>query len=136
MFSECLDQLGSLIENYGISVCQPSPSMALKEVAKQIADRDNSVRNAALNCIVQAYFLEGEKVFKFIGQISEKDQSLLDERIKRAAKNRPLKSSSSTQIAPPRERDPVPPIPVVEPIDDDYEDEMEEEQENEAPNER
>ncbi|XP_043480677.1 protein mini spindles [Leptopilina heterotoma] len=134
--TECLDQLGSLIENYGISVCQPTPSVALKEVAKQIADRDNSVRNAALNCIVQAYFLEGEKVYKFIGHISEKDQSLLDERIKRAAKNRPLKSSSSTQIAPPRERDPVPAIPVVELIEDDYEDEIEEEQENEAPNER
>jgi len=69
VFIECLDQLGSLIENYGVSVCQPSPSAALKEVAKQIADRDNSVRNAALNCIVQAYFLQGERVFKLIGQV-------------------------------------------------------------------
>lgn len=68
--TECLDQLGCLIENYGVSVCQPSPSAALKEVAKQIADRDNSVRNAALNCIVQVYFLEGEKVYKLIGQVS------------------------------------------------------------------
>jgi cytoskeleton-associated protein 5 len=65
-----LDQLGSLIESYGITVCQPSPSIALKEVAKQIADRDNSVRNAALNCIVQAYFLEGERVYKLVGQVS------------------------------------------------------------------
>jgi len=70
-FAECLDQLGSLIENYGVSVCQPTPSAALKEVAKQIADRDNSVRNAALNCIVQAYFLQGERVFKLIGQVRE-----------------------------------------------------------------
>ena len=108
----------------------------MKEVAKQIADRDNSVRNAALNCIVQAYFLEGEKVYKLVGHISEKDQSLLDERIKRASKNRPVKSASTTQIAPPRERDPVPPIPVVDPIDDEYEEEIEEEQENEVPNER
>ena len=133
--SECLDQLGSLIENYGVSVCQPSPSIALKEVAKQIADRDNSVRNAALNCIVQAYFLEGEKVFKLIGNISEKDLSLLEERIKRAAKNRPLKSASAPQIAPPRERDPVPSIPVVQ-VEEDYEEDIEEEQENEVPNER
>ncbi|KAK2583775.1 hypothetical protein KPH14_009682 [Odynerus spinipes] len=96
----CLDQLGYLIENYGVCVCQPSPAAALKEVAKQIADRDNSVRNAALNCIVQAYFLEGEKITKLVGQISEKDQSLLDERIKRAAKNRPIKSASSTRIVP------------------------------------
>lgn len=67
---ECLERLGVLIESYGVSVCQPSPSAALKEVAKQISDRDNSVRNAALNCIVQAYFLEGERVYKLVGQVS------------------------------------------------------------------
>jgi len=67
--AECLDELGYLIENYGISVCLPSPAVALKEVAKQISDRDNSVRNAALNCVVRAYFLEGEKVYKLIGKV-------------------------------------------------------------------
>ncbi|XP_034182971.1 msps cytoskeleton-associated protein 5 isoform X1 [Osmia lignaria lignaria] len=106
--TECLDQLGSLIENYGLSVCQPSASVALKEIAKQIADRDNSVRNAALNCIVQAYFLQGERVYKLIGQISEKDQSLLDERIKRAAKNRPTKSASASRLSAPSNATPVP----------------------------
>ncbi|XP_012235678.1 protein mini spindles isoform X2 [Linepithema humile] len=120
--TECLDQLGSLIENYGVSVCQPTPSAALKEVAKQIADRDNSVRNAALNCIVQAYFLQGERVFKLIGQISEKDKSLLDERIKRAAKNRPAKSASSTRLS-------VPTVATSSPPTDDMEADYEEEQE-------
>ncbi|XP_011883305.1 PREDICTED: cytoskeleton-associated protein 5 isoform X2 [Vollenhovia emeryi] len=120
--TECLDQLGSLIENYGISVCQPTPSAALKEVAKQIADRDNSVRNAALNCIVQAYFLEGERVFKFIGQISEKDRSLLDERIKRAAKNRPTKSASTIRLS-------TPVVATSSPPTDDMEADYEEEQE-------
>lgn len=115
----CLDQLGSLIENYGVSVCQPSPAAALKEVAKQIADRDNSVRNAALNCIVQAYFLEGERITKLVGQISEKDQSLLDERIKRAAKNRPTKSASSTRIAP------TIAVPLTEDPESDYKEENE-----------
>lgn len=67
---ECLDELSSLIENYGIGVCQPSPGAALKEIARQIGDRDNSVRNAALNCIVQAYFLEGDRVYKMVGQVS------------------------------------------------------------------
>ncbi|XP_058791056.1 protein mini spindles isoform X2 [Phymastichus coffea] len=134
--TECLDQLGSLIENYGVTVCQPSPSAALKEIAKQIADRDNSVRNAALNCIVQAYFLEGERVYKLIGQISEKDQSLLDERIKRAAKNRPNKTVSTiknkiplTQIsAPPNDND------VNESqYDDDTEDEQKIEEDVDEP---
>ncbi|XP_044594200.1 protein mini spindles isoform X1 [Cotesia glomerata] len=97
--TECLDQLGSLIENYGVTVCQPTPAAALREIAKQIADRDNSVRNAALNCIVQAYYLEGERIHKLIGNISEKDMSLLEERIKRANKNRPSKPASAVRMS-------------------------------------
>ncbi|CAK9796545.1 Protein mini spindles [Anthophora plagiata] len=124
--TECLDQLGSLIENYGLSVCQPTASVALKEIAKQIADRDNSVRNAALNCIVQAYFLQGERVYKLIGQISEKDQSLLDERIKRAAKNRPTKSVSTTRLSAPSNATSV---PSNEDVKAEYEEENEEIQE-------
>lgn len=48
----------------------PTPAACLKEVAKQISDRDNSVRNAALNCIVQAYHIVGEKVYKLVGNVS------------------------------------------------------------------
>ncbi|RXG68860.1 Cytoskeleton-associated protein 5 [Armadillidium vulgare] len=88
--AECLETMGSLIEDYGMTVCQPSPPVALKEVAKQIADRDSSVRNAALNCLLQVYLRQGEKVYKLIGQISDKDHSLLEERIKRAAKSKPV----------------------------------------------
>lgn len=65
-------------------MCQPSPAAALKEVARHIGDRDNSVRSAALNCIVQAHFLIGERVQKMIGNLSDKDTSMLEERIKRA----------------------------------------------------
>lgn len=90
--TECLDELGYLIEQYGISVCQPSPQAALKEIAKNISDRDNSVRSAAMNAIVQAYFLAGERIYKMVGQISEKDQSMLEERIKRS--KRPVKKAA------------------------------------------
>ena len=91
--TECLDELGYLISQYGLSAMTPSPQAALKEIAKQIADRDNSVRNAALNSIVQAYYLVDEKIYKFIGQISDKDMSMLDERIKRAKKTRPAEQA-------------------------------------------
>lgn len=92
--AECLDELGYLIETYGLSVCQPTQQAALKEIAKHISDRDNSVRNAALNTVVQAYFLAGEKVYKLIGQLSEKDLSMLDERIKRSKKTAAKKPST------------------------------------------
>lgn len=95
--TECLDELGFLISEYGLTAITPSPPVALKEIAKQISDRDNSVRNAALNCIVQAYFLVDEKVYKLIGQISDKDLSMLDERIKRAKKQRPMELAQQQQ---------------------------------------
>lgn len=85
--TECLDELGYLIETYNLSVCQPSPQHALKEIARQISDRDNSVRSAALNCIVKAHELAGERIYKMIGNLNEKDLSMLDERIKRSKKN-------------------------------------------------
>lgn len=69
LFTECLEAVGSLIETAGMSVCQPSPGVALKEVAKQISDKDKTVRNAALNALVQVYFREGEKLYKYIGQV-------------------------------------------------------------------
>ncbi|XP_021706619.1 protein mini spindles isoform X3 [Aedes aegypti] len=96
--AECLDELGYLIETYGLSVCQPTQQAALKEIAKHISDRDNSVRNAALNAVVQAYFLAGEKVYKLIGQLSEKDLSMLDERIKRSKKTAVKKPASTIEI--------------------------------------
>lgn len=87
---ECIEELGNLIEAYGISVCQPSPNVAVKNIAGQIGDRDNGVRNAALNAAVQAYMDVGENQFyKLTGNLNDKDQSLLDERIKRSLKNKP-----------------------------------------------
>ncbi|KAL7034400.1 hypothetical protein ACKWTF_007947 [Chironomus riparius] len=101
--TECLDELGFLIETYNLTVCQPTPQHALKEIARQISDRDNSVRSAALNCIVKAYELAGERIYKMIGQLSEKEMSMLDERIKRSKKSPKLvpevkQSQSSVEI--------------------------------------
>lgn len=95
--TECLEELGYLISEYTLVICVPTQQAALKEIAKHISDRDNSVRSAALNCIVQAYFLAGDKIYKMIGQISEKDLSMLDERIKRA--KRPVKRPETDKVS-------------------------------------
>ncbi|NXJ65537.1 CKAP5 protein, partial [Rostratula benghalensis] len=84
--AECLEELGCLVESYGMNVCQPTPGKALKEMATHIGDRDNAVRNAALNTIVTVYNVHGDQVFKLIGNLSDKDMSMLEERIKRSAK--------------------------------------------------
>lgn len=69
VFLECLEHLATMIEDYGTSICQPSVAVACKEIAKSIGDRDNSVRTAALNCFVAAFFLHGEALFKFVGNV-------------------------------------------------------------------
>ncbi|XP_051545492.1 cytoskeleton-associated protein 5-like isoform X2 [Myxocyprinus asiaticus] len=101
--SECLEELGCLIENFGMNVCQPTPAKALKEIAVHIGDRDTTVRNAALNTVVAAYNTCGEQVFKLIGNLSEKEMSMLEERIKRSAKKTPAPAAKQerTQKEPP-----------------------------------
>lgn len=67
--TECLEELGYLISMYGLNVCQPTPGKALPAIAAQIADRDNGVRNAALNAIVEVSNLVGENVYKYLGRV-------------------------------------------------------------------
>ncbi|CAG0884440.1 unnamed protein product [Cyprideis torosa] len=85
----CLLEMDHLIQHFGMSVFLNQIGPAMKEMARQISDRDSSVRDAALNAITQVYFIKGENVHRMIGQIPEKDLSLLKERIKRASKSRP-----------------------------------------------
>ncbi|XP_051979054.1 cytoskeleton-associated protein 5 isoform X1 [Xyrauchen texanus] len=95
--SECLEELGCLIENFGMNVCQPTPAKSLKEIGVHIGDRDTTVRNAALNTVVAAYNTCGDQVFKLIGNLSEKEMSMLEERIKRSAKKTPAAKQERTQ---------------------------------------
>ncbi|KAM4572719.1 cytoskeleton-associated protein 5 isoform 3-T3 [Odontesthes bonariensis] len=107
--AECLEELGCLIESYGMNVCQPTPAKCLKEIAVHIGDRDTSVRNAALNTVVAVYNVCGDQVYKLIGNLSEKDMSMLEERIKRSAKKTaaaPAKPSAAEK--PQREHPPNP----------------------------
>ncbi|CAF0735545.1 unnamed protein product [Brachionus calyciflorus] len=112
--AECLEELGIMIENQGLN--QFNPSVSLKEIAKQIGDRDNGVRNAALNTITIAYQIAGDPVYKYIGKLNEKDQSMLDERIKRSAKSsagvKPSTSGGLNQKEAKNTEPPMPQLPV------------------------
>jgi len=82
--TECLEELGMMIEAIGLNSF--NPAVTIKEIAKQISDRDNGVRSAALNTITIAYQIVGDQVYKYIGKLPEKEMSYLEERIKRSAK--------------------------------------------------
>ncbi|XP_008302858.1 cytoskeleton-associated protein 5, partial [Stegastes partitus] len=107
--AECLEELGCLIEGYGMNVCQPTPAKSLKEIAVHIGDRDTSVRNAALNTVVAVYNVCGDQVYKLIGNLSEKDMSMLEERIKRSAKKTPAAPAKQSAAERPQREHPTNP---------------------------
>jgi len=84
--TECLKHCGEMIAKHGESVWGSPKQGALKELAGQISDRDQNVRSAALNALVEVHRLIGDKLHdqKRIGRLGEKEESYLKERIKRA----------------------------------------------------
>lgn len=72
-----------MIENLGLEIF--NPSVTLKEIAKYLGDRDYGVRNATLNVITLAYKIQGKQIYKLIGKLNDKDQTMLDERIKHSS---------------------------------------------------
>ncbi|KAI8051432.1 armadillo-type protein [Syncephalis plumigaleata] len=100
--AESLDELGALIHRNSLTVC--TPQKALPTIAAHIGDRDPTVRNGALNAILQAYLLDGKQVYKYLGRISEKDKDLLEERFRR---NKPPGFDEEPE-APPEEEEPAP----------------------------
>ena len=69
LFIECLESLGLLIQNNGLSVCGTAPQKVIPLIAAQISDRDNAVRSAALNTLVMVYGNVGDQVYKLAGQV-------------------------------------------------------------------
>ncbi|KAJ1020613.1 hypothetical protein NDA16_004006 [Ustilago loliicola] len=79
--TECLNEVGYVFSKNGLQVC--SPSRTLPVIAKQISDRDASVRTAALSAIGEAYKIIGDEVYKLVGSLPGKEMSMLEERLKR-----------------------------------------------------
>ncbi|KAJ1561914.1 Cytoskeleton associated protein 5, partial [Cladochytrium tenue] len=82
--AECLEELGDLIKRNGMAVCGASNgAKAMPLIAAQISDGDAKVRNAALVAIGQAYQLVGDTVYKLVGRLSDKERSMLEEKLRR-----------------------------------------------------
>ncbi|KAI8849851.1 armadillo-type protein [Chytridium lagenaria] len=79
--TECLEELADIIKKNGISVC--APAKVFPVIAAQISDSDAKVRNGALGVVTQAYMFVGDAVYKYVGRLSDKDKSLIEEKLKR-----------------------------------------------------
>ena len=67
--AECLEELGILIRDNGMTICGAQPQKTVPLIASQISDRDNAVRSAALNAMVVVYGNVGDGVFKFTSKV-------------------------------------------------------------------
>ncbi|TCD69723.1 stu2 protein [Steccherinum ochraceum] len=76
-----LDELGGLLKRFGIGTLQPSK--AFPQVASMISDKDPQVRKSALAALSEGYVLVGEKIWSYVGQLSPKDKTQLEERLRR-----------------------------------------------------
>ncbi|WFD30660.1 hypothetical protein MSPP1_001681 [Malassezia sp. CBS 17886] len=79
--AESLGEVGCLIARHGLQVCTPAKTLPL--VARQIGDRDAGVRGAALQVLGEVYRLLGEGVWRYVGELSDRDASMLEERLRR-----------------------------------------------------
>uniref|UniRef100_A0A1I7UF87 Cytoskeleton-associated protein 5 n=1 Tax=Caenorhabditis tropicalis TaxID=1561998 RepID=A0A1I7UF87_9PELO len=80
--SECLLVIESYILRTGIG---PLKSLTVERiVAPLVGDKDTNVRNAAINVLVACFKFEGDQMWKAAGKMSDKDRSLVEERIKRS----------------------------------------------------
>jgi cytoskeleton-associated protein 5 len=104
--AESIEELGNLLQRQGMGVCQPG--RALPELAALISDRDAASRSAALDAITQAYAQVGEDIFKYITNLQPKEQSMLDERLKRSqigeSSNTPKRAHSRQSMSRPDSR--------------------------------
>ncbi|XP_010018318.1 PREDICTED: cytoskeleton-associated protein 5-like [Nestor notabilis] len=88
----CLVEMGYLLETYGLDVCEPSPSKALKRIAAFLGDQHSAVHRAALNIMVTACRTHGEALFKMIGDLPEEQMRMLGQ----TAKQEPYRSRVSS----------------------------------------
>lgn len=96
-----LEELGTILKRVGISACEPAKAFPI--AASLIGDKDASVRKAALSTIryelrrflgplshlclfdSEGYVLAGEKIWQYVGPLSPKDKTQLEERLKRTS---------------------------------------------------
>ncbi|XGW09738.1 hypothetical protein V3C99_011760 [Haemonchus contortus] len=80
--AECLQVLELYIARAGLTQLK---SLGIhKAIAACVSDRDNNVRNAAINGLVACYREEGDQMWRNVGKMGDKERAMVEERIKRS----------------------------------------------------
>ncbi|KAL5529163.1 hypothetical protein ACEPAG_5137 [Sanghuangporus baumii] len=78
-----LDEMAGIMKRTGVAACEPTKSFPV--LASMISDKDASVRKSALNALSEGYVLAGETIWSYVGPLSPKDKTQLEERLRRVA---------------------------------------------------
>ncbi|KAI9155895.1 hypothetical protein H9P43_009005 [Blastocladiella emersonii ATCC 22665] len=82
MRAECIEELGAMIARNGFGCCN---AKTVPAIAAFVAEREATVRTAALNTLVEIARAVGEtQMYKLVGRLPEKEKSMLQQKIKRA----------------------------------------------------
>lgn len=85
------EELGHLISSYGPNIYRSSvtvskigsvPDSVLISLAKLVAERDQSLRSAALGCFEVVYAIEADGLWRHLGKLSDASRTLVEERLK------------------------------------------------------
>ncbi|CCL99138.1 uncharacterized protein FIBRA_01153 [Fibroporia radiculosa] len=76
-----LDELVGLLKRFGIGSCEPAKAFPM--VAAMISDKDPQVRKSALGVLSEGYILVGDSIWSYVGHLSPKDKTQLEERLRR-----------------------------------------------------
>ncbi|WKX94803.1 hypothetical protein Q1695_011794 [Nippostrongylus brasiliensis] len=80
--AECLQVLEQYVARAGLTQLK---SLGIhKAIAACVSDRDNNVRNAAINGLVACYREEGDQMWRNVGKMGDKERAMVEERIKRS----------------------------------------------------
>ncbi|KAH9934783.1 armadillo-type protein [Fomitopsis serialis] len=78
-----LDELAGVLKKFGIAACDPPKAFPV--IASTISDKDPQVRKSALAILSEAYVLVGEPIWGYVGHLSPKDKTQLEERLRRVS---------------------------------------------------
>ncbi|KAL1735292.1 armadillo-type protein [Schizophyllum commune] len=78
-----LDEMANIVTKSGMGAMEPHK--ACPTIASTISDKDSNVRKSALTVLSEVYALVGEKVWQYVGPLSPKDKTQLEERLRRVA---------------------------------------------------
>ncbi|KAG8743642.1 Microtubule-associated protein, microtubule dynamics during spindle orientation, partial [Ceratobasidium sp. 428] len=93
-----LDELASILKKSGMRACDPVKAFPV--IAPLISDKDPYVRKSALTVIAEGYVLVGDKIWKYLGQLSGKDKTQVEERLRRTTTLAQPSTPAKPEVAP------------------------------------